>query len=295
MWLDPKPLEQEISKFYQNYHEIEENPPIPQTWLRRAYLWITKAYLAYKYDGYQSDRFSDWEKWIGLLVYLHPGRRADLDFSVMYLPAKVGSRLLDVGCGNGGMLKRMQGLGWCVEGVDFDPVAVENAKGKGLDVRLGTLETQGYPENHFDVITLSHLIEHVHDPLRLLLECRRILRPHGRLLLVTPNNGSWGHRIFGETWLHLDPPRHFHIFNLPSIRHLITKAGFQEPRLSTIIRDASGTFIASRSIRHKRKHKRSVHQPRSTQIWGRMMQFLEWGILKINPNAGEEILLLADK
>jgi 2-polyprenyl-3-methyl-5-hydroxy-6-metoxy-1,4-benzoquinol methylase len=245
--------------------------------------------------GYLNDGLSDWGKMLGRLIYFHPGRRADLDFSVMYLPAQPNRRLLDVGCGDGRMLKLMQDLGWCVEGVDFDPVAVENGKNKGLKVRLGTLEDQIYPDNHFDVITMSHLIEHVCDPLRLLLECYRILKPGGRLVVVTPNSGSWGHRIFRESWLHLDPPRHLYIFSLPSLRNIITKAGFQRARLSTIIRDANGTFLASRSIRDTGKHKRSNSQPRSIRSWGRVMQFLEWAILKVRPGLGEEIALTAVK
>lgn len=294
LWLDPMPLEEHINEFYEKYSTPQEAILCSETWPHRAYQRITKGYLAHIY-GYQNEGVSVWEKLLGMLIYFHPGRRADIDFSVMYLPAQIQGRLLDIGCGDGRMLRLMQELGWYVEGVDFDPVAVENAKNKGLKVRLGTLENQIYPDNHFDVITMSHLIEHVCDPLRLLLECYRILKPGGRLVVVTPNNGSWGHRIFRESWLHLDPPRHLYIFSLPSLRNIITKAGFQRARLSTIIRDANGTFLASRSIRHTGKHDRNNSAKRSIRIWARGIQLIEWAILKAKSDLGEEIALMAVK
>jgi SAM-dependent methyltransferase len=213
----------------------------------------------------------------------------------MYLSAQPNGHLLDVGCGNGWLLKIMQDLGWCVEGVDFDPNAVENARRKGVQVRLGTLEAQQYPDNYFDAITLSHLIEHVHGPLELLRECQRILRPGGRLVLVTPNGHSWGHRIFKDAWLALDPPRHLYVFSVPSLRYLAEKAGFKKFRLSTTIRDANGLFIASKSIQRTGKHVWGSPQPRAFRIWARALQLVEWAILKLKPYIGEEIALMAEK
>lgn len=101
----------------------------------------------------------------------------------------------------------MQALGWQVEGVDFDPKGVRNAQAKGLTVHLGDLDRQGYPDDSFDAVAMSHVIEHVPDPSALLRECRRILKPGGRLVVLTPNVASWGHRLYGSDWRGLEPPR----------------------------------------------------------------------------------------
>lgn len=293
VWLDPMPLEEDISKAYQNYYTHQDRY-ISNTWPRRVYRLVKEGYLAHKY-GYHSELDLSWKKVLGMLIYLHPGRRADFDISVMYLPAQPNGRLLEVGCGSGQMLKFMQDLGWCVEGVDFDPAAVENAKAKGLQVRLGTLESQEYPEDYFDAIIMSHLIEHVHDPLQLLRECNRILRPGGNLVVVTPNGESWGHKLYGDAWRGLEPPRHLHVFTIPSLHCLAEKAGFKKLRISTTIRGANGLFMASRSIQRTGKHVNGGPQPRAVRIWARGMQLAEWAILKVKPDVGEEIALMGEK
>ncbi len=296
VWLDPMPLEEDITKAYLNYYTHEDPAAHAlQTWPRRMYRKMKEGYLAHRYGYPSSEAPTFWKRLLGMLLYLHPRRRADLDFSVMYLPAQPDGRLLEVGCGSGQMLNSMQGLGWCVEGVDFDPAAVQNARNKGLQVRLGTLEAQRYPNDHFDAITMSHLIEHVHDPLELLSECYRVLKTGGQLVVVTPNSESWGHKMFRGSWLHLDPPRHLYVFNSSSLRRLVEKASFEKVRASTTVRDAVGSFIASRSIQRTGRHKWGAPQPRPVRIWAWCMQMLEWAALKPKPNIGEEIALIGEK
>jgi ubiquinone/menaquinone biosynthesis C-methylase UbiE len=214
---------------------------------------------------------------------------------VMYLSAQGEGKLLEVGCGRGDMLKLMQEMGWHVEGVDFDHKAVQNAQKKGLRVSCGALEAQAYPDNQFDAITMSHLIEHVHDPVQLLNECYRILRPGGRVVIVTPNSDSWGHRKFASSWRGLEPPRHLHIFNHQSLTILSQNVGFRIERSFTTIRNANAQFIASRSLRLSGKHVWGSPQPWAVRKWGKMMMFIEWGILKVSSIAGEEIVLILEK
>src|SRR5206468_4239492 len=137
----------------------------------------------------------------------------NFEFSVFYLPSMRDGRLLEIGVGSGQMLAAMRTHGWQVEGVDLDPAAVRNAQAKGLPVKLGTLEEQNYPDCSFDAIVMSHVIEHVPAPVSFLNECRRVLKPHGRLVLITPNSDSLGHRLYDRNWRGLEPPRHLHIFN----------------------------------------------------------------------------------
>lgn len=296
VWLDPMPLEEDIGKAYQTYYTHQDTSNIPNTWPRRFYRLIKEGYLANKY-GYLNSKVATWQKLLSILMYFDPGRCANLDFGVMYLPLQPNASLLEVGCGSGWMLQIMKDLGYNVEGVDFDFSAVENARNKGLCVKHGTLQSQNYLDNHFDVITMSHLIEHVHEPLKLLQECYRILKPGGTLVVVTPNINALGHTYFQESWLHLDPPRHLHIFTPNSLENLTKKAGFNTTNRLTTIRDANGLFLASQSIQQTGNHNMSSPQRKNLRlrIWAKTLQLWEWAILKVRPNLGEEIVLIGKK
>src|SRR5262249_36399193 len=148
------------------------------------------------------------EHWLALLAYLTPLRRAAADAMVMYLPWRAGGRLLDIGCGAGRQMALMRALGWAVEGVDFDPEAVATARTRGLEVRVGAPAGRHYPEASFEGVLLRHALEPAPEPLPLLREIRRILRPGGRLAVLTPNAGGLGRRLYGEAWRGLEPPRH---------------------------------------------------------------------------------------
>jgi len=295
LWLDPMPSEEDVWKAYRNYYTHQEDKPLPpDTWPRRAYQDVKQGYLARKY-GYYRETTPLWKRLMGFLLYLAPARRTYLDFNVMYLPAQPQGRLLDVGCGSGTQIEMMHSIGWSAEGVDHDAVAVKHARRKGLRVNLGTLEAQEYPEYHFDAVVMSHVIEHVHNPLRLMKECYRILKSGGRVVLVTPNGKSWGHRMFQDAWLGLDPPRHLHVFTPRSLCQLVERAGFQDLSVSTTVREADGVFVMSRAIRHTGKYIWSSPQSYSMRIsaWG--VQLAEWAALKVRPDTGEEIALLAAK
>ena len=300
IWIDPMPTEKDISKAYRNYytHEHLDNKPEKYSFLKKLlylfYNQIKKSYISYRYN-YQLESFADWEKYLGILMYFLPTRKAKIDFDAMYLHSQVGGHLLDIGCGNGQKLEMMQQLGWQTEGLDIDPIAIKKAKKKGMKVYLGTLKSQKYPNDYFDAITMSHIIEHVHDPLKTLQECKRILKPGKLLIVVTPNSKSWGHKLYRDSWLSLDPPRHLHIFSDLTLRALTEKAGFKKIRIFSTIRAANNLFIASRNIQNTGLYKWRSNQSCYMRIWAEGMQFIEWIILKIRPDLGEEIVLIGEK
>lgn len=293
LWLDPMPVEQDIPKAYRVYY-THQTESVTNTFARRVIRFVKAGYWAEEY-GYRRQTASTFQKWLGILAYLHVPRRALADYQVMYLPACPGGILLDVGCGRGEMLGVFQNLGWLAEGVDIDAVAIGIAQAEGFRVRLGNLEEQRYPDEHFDAITMSHVIEHVHNPERLLRECHRILKRGGRLVVVTPNCESWGHGRFKAHWLHLDPPRHLRLFNTRALREISERSGFRLLGLSTTIRRVDEVFRASRSIQSTGQYVVSVPEPISRRIWAKFMQLAEWGILKVKPDRGEEICLVATK
>jgi 2-polyprenyl-3-methyl-5-hydroxy-6-metoxy-1,4-benzoquinol methylase len=293
MWLSPRPLEQDIGKLYLSYFTHEDSvvhPSLP----RRVLTSLEHAYLAQKY-GYRSDRGGAMQRLLALALYLYPGGTTGADLSVMYLPATLRGRLLDVGCGSGVLLERIRSLGWEVEGLDVDAFAVENARRKGLKIHLDDLERCRFPDGSFDVITMRHVIEHVEDPQRLLRECHRILKPSGRLVLLTPNAQSWGHRLFRDRWRGLEVPRHLFVFTVPALRYFAEAANFRTINASTTSRNAAWIFYASRCLRRRGRFEGGRRPAAPVRLWAGVMQFVEWTMLKAKLNLGEEILLIAHK
>jgi 2-polyprenyl-3-methyl-5-hydroxy-6-metoxy-1,4-benzoquinol methylase len=293
-WLDPMPLDEDIEKAYATYYTHQSEPEPSRSLVRQAYFAVKKNYLSSRY-GYRCGWRPPFGTMVGALMYLHPGRRAIADFDVLYLSSNPNGNLLDVGSGSGRFLAFMKELGWQVQGVDFDMRAVRNAKAQGLDVRLGSLSDQKYPDESFDVLTMNHVIEHAPNPIALARECFRILKPHGKLVIVTPNVNSWGHRYFGANWRGLEPPRHLHIFARKPLEQVLRSAGFHGIQTSTTIRAANNYFIASRSLKRKGAHDMRERQTAGTQIWGQFFQAVEWAWLKWNGEIGEEIAAIAQK
>lgn len=98
-------------------------------------------------------------------------------------------RFLDVGCGLGYFIDGVRRHSeWEVCGVEFSPEAVEYARRElGLEAHQGELSEVSFPEHSFDYVQVRNVLEHVTDPVRLMRECRRILKPGGTLHLFVPN------------------------------------------------------------------------------------------------------------
>lgn len=150
-----------------------------------------------------------------------------LQRAVRFVPETNGSQatLLDIGCGNGQFLLRAQELGYQTIGIDFDSKAIKTARSLGLNVLEGSLKDIG-TQRKFDVITSSHVLEHVTNPLEELHHIFRILQDDGYFYLATPNFSSAGRAVFGKYWRGLEFPRHLHIFETQQLASLLEKIGF---------------------------------------------------------------------
>ena len=242
LWLDPMPVAEDLVMLYERYftHEATVQLPRPRDVRTRVFDFVKGAYLAEQFDRSDLERYELPHPRPGLLrkiaslpAYIHPVFQARLAFPLRAIGRKGRGRLLDVGCGSGELLELVQRLGWRATGVDFDPAAVSNSRGRGLDVRLGSVEEQQFPESSFDLVVLSHVIEHLPDPVATLRECRRVLAPGGAMLVVTPNAESWGHSLLRENWLGLDVPRHLCVFTSAGLARTAGNAGFRHVSIST--------------------------------------------------------------
>jgi len=246
VYLNPRPTQETIGLAYQHYFTHYEAPGFSDLNFQKKIRLI----LA---NGYRNYRFGTRDfpaSMLGILaVSLMPNGRALLDAGMRHLPKKgTNNRLLDVGCGNGTFLLRARSAGWEVVGVDFDRMAIKMALSQGLDARLGGVEVIESTGERFDVITLSHVIEHVHYPVEVLKACYRLLKPGGILWLETPNIASEGHRLFGASWRGLEPPRHLVLFTLESMRNAIKCAGFSNLKVHLYRPLCKEIFDASKAI-----------------------------------------------
>jgi SAM-dependent methyltransferase len=142
-------------------------------------------------------------------------------------------RLLDVGFGAGTLLEAARRAGWQSFGVDVAERAVEHARGLGFEVFCGTLQEAGYPENYFDVVTASELLEHLPNPQEVLLEIARVLHPGGLLWLTTPNGRGVSAQMLGLKWSAVSPPEHLQLFSRIGSKKMLAAAGLREVRVVT--------------------------------------------------------------
>ena len=249
-YLDPRPNRESIHLAYETYYthgNTHGNARIQKISLINQF----KKMLG---NGYRNWRYAANEQpslKIGvILAYLLPFFKRKIDASFRHIPRpKENGRLLDIGCGDGAFLLTARAMGWVVEGVDFDEVAVNAAKQKGLNVFCGGIHSFDERSNQFDVITMNHVIEHVHDPVGLLKDCYRLLKPGGRVQIETPNINSSGHSEFKRDWRGLEPPRHLVLFNRDAINALLANIGFINCHFQAPVEATDYMFASSYRMR----------------------------------------------
>ena len=159
----------------------------------------------------------------------------------LVLRHKRNGRLLDIGCGTGHFLAEMGRYpGWELAGVEPNAKAAEFARqALGLNVHLGDLFSAQFPDHHFDVVTMWDVLEHLYEPVSVLREIHRVLKPDGVLILRTPSLDSWDARVFGCYWAGLDSPRHLAVYSRRTVEKLLTHADFILRDLTT----GSGSYF----------------------------------------------------
>jgi SAM-dependent methyltransferase len=135
--------------------------------------------------------------------------------------------LLDLGCGSGMFLKTAREQGFSVHGIEMskDAARVGREQWK-LDIEQGNLYELPLGQNAYDVITLWHVFEHLHDPETASRLIYRATKPGGILVIAVPNWQSWQAHLFRDHWFHLDVPRHLFHYTPVSLSKLLGTAGF---------------------------------------------------------------------
>jgi SAM-dependent methyltransferase len=178
---------------------------------------------------YPSNYYSyDFEKKLGPAVMRFKAfaERAKVRAYEPYLTS--GARVLDVGCGDGHVLKQIREAvprPLELEGLEFSEHAIQAAESAGFRVYRGRIEEAPLPSDSFDLIIMNQLIEHVREPREVLEVIARALKPGGHVFIETPNIDSIDARLFRRRyWGGYHLPRHFHLFDTRSLARLVEKA-----------------------------------------------------------------------
>jgi 2-polyprenyl-3-methyl-5-hydroxy-6-metoxy-1,4-benzoquinol methylase len=149
------------------------------------------------------------------------------------------AKILDVGCGDGFHLRLLRDFGnknWTLEGLDASEKAAEMAEKSGIKVHLGTAENNDLAENTYDLAFLIQTIEHVEKPHEVLPSICRILKPNGKLIIVTDNTDSFDFGLFKAShWGGYHFPRHWNLFNRNALTKLAKKSGFKIDKIETVV------------------------------------------------------------
>jgi 2-polyprenyl-3-methyl-5-hydroxy-6-metoxy-1,4-benzoquinol methylase len=159
-------------------------------------------------------------------------RRLD-EIVATFRPYRKTNRLLDVGCGAGTFLEAAARDNWQAFGVEVSRAAAEHVRTQGFEVFLGELEQANYPDEYFDVVIASEVLEHVPDPRKLLHSIARVLRTGGLLWATTPHGRGISACLLNLDWTTICPPEHLQLFSVKSMKALLRSAGFRKVEVLT--------------------------------------------------------------
>lgn len=149
------------------------------------------------------------------LVYPSPYRK--------YITADMkNSRILDIGCGDGFLLKHLADVGF--EHLYGYDLFIEEDIFYKTSVRI--FRSYEKLQGLYDLIMFNHSFEHIQDPLDTLLMVSKLLEKNGKCVIRIPTTSSYAWKKYGVHWVQIDAPRHFFIHSINSMRLLASQAGF---------------------------------------------------------------------
>ncbi|WP_088324188.1 class I SAM-dependent methyltransferase [Polaribacter tangerinus] len=155
--------------------------------------------------------------------------------------------ILDVGAGTGDFLKVCKSNDWKIFGIEPSLIARESAQKKGLFLNENTTELSG---KKYDVITLWHVLEHVHNLQDYTLTLKNLLKEDGKLVIAVPNYKSYDANYYKEHWAAFDVPRHVWHFSQKSIQLLFSDVSMEVEKVLPMKFDAF--YVSLLSEKYKR-------------------------------------------
>ncbi len=136
-----------------------------------------------------------------------------------------GKKLLDYGSGIGNFGMYMKNLNYDVSLLEPNNKASTYAKSQGLEVHRFIEELHDVKQ--FNLISLWHVLEHLKEPEKILLDFDKLLMDEGKIFIAVPNLKSYDARFYQSYWAALDVPRHLWHFTTPGIKTMLKRLGYR--------------------------------------------------------------------
>ena len=306
-YLSPRPTLKSLPQYYPNEyppHQFSEaNTSASGLRNSRELLRNTILYEVYHLKNYASKQRikpAFIAKPITYLMFLF-WKRARYDLPKINFPDYISTgKVLDIGCGTGNYLRILREFGWDVYGIEpFERVAEIGRKQFGLNIKTGTLLDHNFPDNYFHFISMNHVLEHLHNPVEVLSEAKRILHPDGMISIRTPNMNCFGYKRFGKNWLYIDTPRHLIIYSKQSITQLANQTKLIIKAFSTAY-SISGLYSSlTYKIRDKNRNNKDFgttgEYTFSQKLYINTLDLHERMLILLGKDAGEELQVVLVK
>lgn len=140
---------------------------------------------------------------------------------------KTYGKWLDVGCGTGRLLQEAQRWNkWHLFGLEPIPNVAEYTKSKlKIPIYSTTLEKFNCPDESFDIITMWDVLEHLPEPTEDIAKVSRILKRGGFFIFSIPNLNSIERKVFKQSWIGYELPRHLYLFPNTLLREILNSFG----------------------------------------------------------------------
>lgn len=135
--------------------------------------------------------------------------------------------VLDIGCGTGEFLNACKQNGWNVTGIEPSDIARKHAKDNFGIEPLAPENLFEINEKKFNVITMWHVLEHVHQLYKTIEQIKKIFSNDGALIIAVPNCNSFDAEKYGEKWAAYDVPRHIYHFTKKDVEKLFARYNFK--------------------------------------------------------------------
>ncbi|OIO40378.1 hypothetical protein CO154_01925 [Candidatus Pacearchaeota archaeon CG_4_9_14_3_um_filter_31_7] len=199
IYLNPRPTKKEIEKYY------------------------PKEYKPYQSKDEKSEKSRKTSNIFYKVMRFLAGKKSITGINEIFDKILEG-KVLDLGCGSGELLKELKEKGFECYGVEMDKNAVEICRKNNLKVIQGDIQEYIKKINaKFDVIILSHVLEHLYNPSFVIREISRILADDGVFIIAIPSADSLMFNLFKSKWHSIDSPRHLYLFSTKTLSSLLQK------------------------------------------------------------------------
>ena len=167
------------------------------------------------FDKWTSDYYEQLgrKKFLDTFFYVRPTLR--LICNIIKKNAHRGSKVCDIACGNGELAINLCNEGFETYAIDIDTSKIEYLKSKNINAYRGTVEKTPFKSDYMDIVIASEILEHVYNPLEVIKEIYRILKPKGRCYISVPYMRN------------CDCQTHVRQFDITDIYTLVVNNGFE--------------------------------------------------------------------